>query len=609
MPQNRICSGRRSKPGSLCFGLAGVLAVLATAPEAAAEVPLLEGIDPPGVQVGGTAVWTANGRALSGVERFLISGSGVEAVAIGPASDESIRLSVRVAADALPGFREFRAIGPAGISNLLLFRLDSLPQSREAEPNDGPTQANPLVIPSAVAGILLPQDLDRFSFQGRGGQGVTIEVEARRLGSAIVPRARLLDSWGVSLAQSQPMRDGGGDCRLSFILPGDGRYSVEVRDALYRGSAAARYRLRIDTGPFATGLFPLGGRRGETLTVTASGGNLSAPWHKTITLPDEPGAIVAPGLFAGPGGSLLAPGRLIASGGPEIEEAPGGSETALQPVPTRLPFGATVNGRIDRPGEVDRYTVAVPLGKVVQVEVQVEAAALGSWLDSVVTLVDTHGNLVAEADDRGIPGRRAAGIDPGTLDSRLEVEVQGGDELVVAITDRFGDGGPEYAYRLSVGPPRGDFAVTLQPGGPGSRASPGVEASGAMNLRPGTTVTIPLQIKAEGRPGPITLRALGLPPGVAADPVTVRIPRTPRGGAAAAAVPVEATLVLRIDPGAGPAIGSLRIVASAGSGDAAVTRRASATLVLATVAADDPRPPPMRVVTEFPVMVLACPER
>jgi hypothetical protein len=400
------------------------------------------------------------------------------------------------------------------------------------------------------------------------------------------------------------MRDGGGDCRLSYTLPAEGRYSVEVRDSLYRGSAAARYRLRIDTGPFATAIFPLGGPRGEPLTVTASGGNLTVPWHKTLILPDEPGATVAAGVFAGPGGSLLAPGRLISGSGPEIDESPGVPGTALRRIPVRLPFGATVNGRIDRPGEVDRYSVAVPRGEAVQVEVQ--AAGLGSWLDSVVTVVDAQGDLVAEADDRGIPGRRAAGAGPGVLDSRLEVEGQGGGELVVAITDRFGDGGPEYGYRLSAGPPRGDFGVTLQLAGLGSRSGPVNDASGALNLRPGATVSLPLRFTAEGRPGPITVRAAGLPPGVAADPLTVRIPRAPRGNAARAALPVEAALILRVDPGAGSGEGVLRIVATARGGDAVeVIRRASATLVLAPVPADDPRPPPVREVTEFPVMILA----
>jgi hypothetical protein len=580
-----------------------VLAVLSTAPAVAGSLPVLEGIQPPGVQAGETVVWTVSGRALAGVERFLISGSGVEVVVIGRASDESIRLSVRASADALLGFREFRAIGPAGISNLLLFRVDMLPQSLEAEPNDEPAQANPRVIPTAVAGVLVPQDLDRYSFEGRKGQGVTIEVEARRLGSAIVPRARLLGPSGVSLAQSQPMREGGGDCRLSFILPGDGWYLVEVRDALYRGSAAARYRLRIDTGPFATGLFPLGGRRDKPLLVTASGGNLTVPWHKTISLPAEPGATVAAGLFAGPGGSLLAPGRLVAGNGPEIEEPPGSSGTAHQGASMRLPFGATVNGRIDRLGEVDRYSVTVPPEGAVQVEVL--AAALGSWLDSVVTLVDGHGNPLAEADDRGIPARRAAGLEPGTLDSRLEVEVPGGGELVVAISDRFGDGGPEYGYRLFVGPPRGDFAVTLQLGGRGSGSSPGIDASGACNLRPGTTVSLPLQITSEGRPGPITLRAVGLPPGVVADPLTVRIPRAPRG---VAAVPVEATLGLRVDSEAESGTGSLKILASAriGVGDPkGVTRRASAMVVLAPLPEDDLRPSPTWLVTEFPMWIVA----
>jgi hypothetical protein len=584
-----------------------LLALLAAAPAAAADVPVLAGVEPPAVRVGETAIWTVSGRALAGVERFLVSGSGVEAVASGPASDASIPLKVQAAAGALPGFRELRAVGPAGISNLLLFRVDSLPQSAEAEPNDDPVMANPIAIPTAVTGVLLPRDIDRFSFEGRAAQGVTIEVEARRLGSAIVPLARLFDASGASLAQSQPMRDGGGDCRLAFVLPGDGRYSVAVHDALYRGSPAARYRLRIDTGPFATGLFPLGGRRGESRTLTASGGNLSVPWHKTITLPDEPGMIVAPGIFEGPGGSLLVPGRLITGDGPELDEPAGGTESAPRQTPLRLPFGATANGRIDHPDEVDRYGVIVPPGEAVQIEVQ--AAGLGSWLDSVVTVVDGHGNRVAEGDDRSIPGLRGAGLDPGACDSRLELEAGGGGELVVAITDRFGDGGPEYGYRLSVGPPRGDFAVTLQLAGPASRPAPGVDASGALNLRPGTSIPLPLRIVAQGHPGPITLRAEGLPPGVTADPVTVRIPRAPRGADATAAVAALATLVVKVDPGARPASGCLKIVGRGRSGGAsALVRRASASLVLAPVPPDDPRPPPTWGVTEFPTWVVAHPD-
>jgi hypothetical protein len=545
---------------------------------------------------GETAEWTVTGLGLEGVERFLISAAGIEAVEIGPATEGSIRLRVRAATDADLGFGELRALGPSGISNLLLFRVDHLPQSREAEPNDDPAGANPMAMNSAATGILLPQDLDYFAFQGRAGQRVAIDVEAWRLGSPIVPVATLFTSSGTSLARSSPLRDGGRDCRLSLVLPDHGRFLVQVRDALYRGGEAARYRLRIAEGPFATGLFPLGGRRGETIEVTLTGGTLAEPRRKAITLADEPGTIVEVGAIAGPGGPLLAPARLAVGDGPEVTESPDGA------TPTRLPFGATANGRIDRPGEVDRYAVAVRAGDSIRVEVQ--AAALGSWLDSLATIDDAHGNRIAEGDDRGDGTRLAGGLDPGTRDSRLDFEARADGELLVGITDRFGDGGPEYAYRLTVGPPRPDFAVTLRLGGRATSSQP--DASGALNLSPGTAVPLRFEVKADGRPGPINVRAEGLPPGVAAEPVTIRVPRVVRGPSVAVVAPVEGTLVLKVDPDARPAVGSLRIVATARNADGTtITRRASATLRLNPMPPDDPRPPPSRIVREFPLAIVA----
>jgi hypothetical protein len=120
------------------------------------------------------------------------------------------------------------------------------------------------------------------------------------------------------------------------------------------------------------------------------------------------------------------------------------------------------------------------------------------------------------------------------------------------------------------------------------------DSSGALNLSPGTTVPLRFEIAVEGRPGRISVGAEGLPSGVAAEPVEVRVPR----GVAT----IEATLNLRVDPDAGRAIGALRVVATAEDADLRrLTRRASATLVLAASPPDDPRPPTTRVVTEFPI--------
>src|SRR3954468_9789759 len=135
---------RRAPTRGTVAVLAGVALAL-TGPRASAApaeaVPVLTGIDPPGVTVGSESEWTLEGRALAGVSRFLVSGTGVAVVAIGAAREDRISLRIRVSADAAPGFHELRGVGPSGISNMLLFRVDHLPQAREVEPNDEPAAA------------------------------------------------------------------------------------------------------------------------------------------------------------------------------------------------------------------------------------------------------------------------------------------------------------------------------------------------------------------------------------------------------------------------------------------------------------------------------------
>jgi hypothetical protein len=504
--------------GTALVLLTAALAVAQAGARAADAVPVLAGIDPPGLTLGATVDATLTGSGLARVERFLVSGTGLEVATVGAATETTIRVRGHAHVDAQPGFRTLRAVGPSGISNLILLRLDTLPQSREAEPNDDPAAANPLAVPSAVAGVLRPQDLDLFAFPGQAGQRITLEVEARRLGAAVVPVARLLAPSGTSLARSGMLRDGSGDCRLTVVLPAAGRYVVEVRDALYGGGDTACYRLRIDTDT------------------------------------------------------------------EESRAPPGGSVSGPRANSGRLAFGATTEGRIDRPGAVDRYEVAVKSGE--KVCVAVEAAALGSWLDPVVTLDDSQGNRIAENDDRG----------SRTRDSRLEAEARGDGVVVVTVSDRFHEGGSEYTYRLTVGPPRLDFTLLLRLG-PG----PGPLASGALNLVPASRTALRFQVLAEGRPGPISVRAEGLPQGVVARPVVVGIDRTVPSGEAMG----EGTLILEVEPDARPAIGSLRVVAAARAvGGTTLTRQGTATLVLSSVPPGDPRPPPTRLVTELPVMIV-----
>lgn len=594
-------------------------------PAATAAAPVLTGVFPPGTVAGTTTRWSVTGRGLGRVERFLVSGEGVSIVPAGPGSDGRISATVRVALGAMPGFREMRVDGPAGVSNVMLFRVDSLPQLVESEPNDDPAHGNALALGLAAAGVLEARGVDHFQVGGRQGGTMVVEVEARRLGTPIVPVVTLLSPAGAALLQTGETRGLEGDCRAVFRFPADGRYVIQVRDALYRGGPDAGYRVRVTASPLATGLFPLGGRAGETIEVTASGGSLTGPRRQIVTLPATPGQLVEPGPFEGPGGPVLVPQRLVAGEGPEVLEAlpesGGGSST------TRLPLGTTGNGRIDRPGEVDGYLVPARRGD--RIEVAVQAASLGSWLDSVVTVRDARGAVLAENDDPPGPGSplgssRPAGAALAPRDSLLEYVAAEDGTLRVEVGDRFGDGGPEYAYRLTVGPARPDFTVEFLPfPAPGTgMLNEDAEAAGralepapegVLNLAPGTTGLVRVAVAPRGRIGPITLHALGLPAGVTADPVSVRPPPgRGRQAAGVAQVPVlNTTMSLHVAAEAKPALGELRIVATAARPDGTtISRQATTSVALsAGLPGGAASRPVVRELRALPIKVRAVPSR
>ena len=97
------------------------------------------------------------------------------------------------------------------------------------------------------------------------------EVEARRCGSAIDPVLRILDGNGKQLARSDDAPGAGLDARIDFTFPREGNYYVEVHDARFSKQAQNFYRLKMGTYAYADGIFPLGGKRGETTEVTFFG--------------------------------------------------------------------------------------------------------------------------------------------------------------------------------------------------------------------------------------------------------------------------------------------------------------------------------------------------
>jgi hypothetical protein len=124
-------------------------------------------------------------------------------------------------------------------------------------------------------------------------------------------------------------------------------------------------------------------------------------------------------------------------------------------------------------------------------------------------------------------------------DARLFFDPPADGTYRVRVGDSRGQGGPSYAYRLTVRPPRPDFAVSVTP------KAPKVWRGGAVPV--GVTVT-----RLDGYAGPVDVRLDGLPPGFHSAPSRVEAEQT------------TTSLALWVDPAAKPqAAGALRLVGSA----------------------------------------------
>lgn len=466
------------------------------------RAPVVSQLFPPGVALGGEERWLIEGRNLGGVERVLVEGGGVE-VEVVSVSDRRVVARARANAGATPGYREVRVEGRDGVSNLRLIRVDKLSQVTEAEPNDQAEEATEVPRGMAGAGILQARDVDHFRVRARGGPGVrtTIEMEARRLGASVSPVLTVLSLDGRSLLQGRETLGVEGDCRLLVELPEDGEYLVQVRDNLWGGDGGACYRLRVTEEPFATAIFPLGGAAGKTLRVTASGGNLPEALFQNVLIPERSGATLNLPAFRWAGGLVETGRRLLVGAG--VERLESGGEGTLNK-------GEAMNGMIAKAGEIDRFRLQVERRELV--ELRVRAERLGSWLDSVLTVRNARGEVVAENDDP--PATLGAGGREQETDSRIGVRAEEAGQWVVELIDRYGRGGAEYGYRLERAPFEPDFAIRVNL----KRAG-----EGEFNTPTNSEIAVPFAVVAEGATGPITVSAEGLPEGVRSEPVVVRV--------------------------------------------------------------------------------------
>jgi len=356
-----------------------------------------------------------------------------------------------------------------------------------------------------------------FRLNAKAGEKRVIEVEARRSGSAIDPLLEILDANGRVIARNEDAPLLGLDARVEVTFPRDGDYYVVVRDSRFSTQTANFYRLKVGSYTYPREVFPLGGRRGE-LVETSLG-----PEKIKMDLRNISASVRQ--VFVNLAGSPALPVPFAVGDDPEVN-GPAGDAAISAPV--------TINARLAKAGQVDRYILRVPPSRAMTFRIQ--ARELGtSKLMAVITVRDEKGDVLGRSGDEplaedlfNVNQSRTAG------DPMLWLQApQGVNQVTVTVEDLALRGGPDYAYRLNVQPVAQDFRIILN--------------SPFVNVPAEGSVVVPVTVQRQGFLDEIQLRVANAPKGLRVE-----------GGYVVAGLPVKETpqnrnsrgvLILTADPG------------------------------------------------------------
>jgi len=423
-----------------------------------------------------TNVWTSTDekRFAEIIARILKSAPNRQGT---PAIAETVTLDITAAPDAEPGQREIRILTATGLSNPMLFNLDTLPEFA-APPAKAPNpeldrfrerfgladktpaaakSETRVSLPVVLNGQILPGEVDRFRFTATKGQHLVATVSARELIPYLADAVpgwfqatlALSDGSGKELAYDDDFRFH-PDPVLHFEIPRDGEYVLAIKDAIFRGREDFVYRITLGELPFITSLFPLGGRAGETTLVELKGWNLPT---NSVVIETRNTDTVPVSLRKGPRASNALP--FSVEDLPHVmEQEPNDSAEAA----SRVTLPVILNGRIDRPGDADVFQFTGRRGQ--EFVAEITARRLDSPLDSVLTLTDAHGQRLAFNDDLEDKG---SGLNTHHADSYVRTTLSADGTYRVQIADTQRKGGADFAYRLRLSAPRPDFELRVVP--------------------------------------------------------------------------------------------------------------------------------------------------
>jgi hypothetical protein len=506
---------------------------LIIASAACAAPPKVDYLFPAGGQRGQTVVVTASGDFSTWPVKIWSDRADVTL----SVEQEKGKFKVTIAPDAPPGVVWLRAYNEEGASALRPFIVGMLPEIEEAEPNDGPAQAQSVADKIVINGRLAKSgDADGFAISLQAGQTLVASLQANHvLGSpmdGVLQICELVERRGKPeafvLAQNHDAV--GLDPQLAYTARQAGKYLVRVfaypaeADAgiSFAGSDKYVYRLTLTTRGFVDHVLPLAVRRGQPAEVRLFGWNLPAQGTPlTVASVSDPLAMQVTAFhpdYAGASPLAVVDHTSVVEQAGQVLEVP-----------------STVSGQLTQPKEVDSFGFHAKKG--VKLRLKCEARSLGDPLRGVLKVSDEAGKAIA-ATEPNLPSG----------DTELAFTPPADGRYTLAVSDEHARGGLRFVYRLTLEESLPDFGLTL--------------AADSFVVSTDKPLEIPVTLgMREGIAEAIELKVLDLPAGVSCEPV--KSADKPQNGQIV-------KLVVKATPEAAAFSGPIRVVGTAG----AITRTA-----------------------------------
>jgi hypothetical protein len=388
--------------------------------------PSISKVWPAGMERGTTAMFTLDGRNLTGTRDVIFDAAGISGEVTditdvpekisGPRAGvdlgaqvplgkkQTARLEVTVAKDVEPGIHQFRVQTPLGTSNTAVLAVGSLPEINESPKPAlaGSAEAQEVTLPATLVGtVAIPGDTDGYEFTGKAGEELVFQVVASSLGSDLESLLFLQDASGHTLAEAG--RDANSaDAVLTYKLPQDGKYTLSVTDREKGGGTDHFYRINAGALPYVSSVFPLGVRGGQAAEVAVSGMNLGGIHSVKFQSPKATdGWTTLPLELKTSEGRSLDKVKLVVSDEPEIlEHEPNDTPAQAQTVSLPVTVDGHIEGRTKTAGASDEDFFRFQARQGEKVTIEVAAARLGSALDSVIEVLDAQGNPIPRATVR-----------------------------------------------------------------------------------------------------------------------------------------------------------------------------------------------------------------